>query len=610
MSTKQQKPVPHLSQLIFERAKKYGKRAALYYRDDSAAKWIPISWNDLALKVKLMGKALISLGIQPTDKIGIFSQNMYQHIVADFANFTAKAVSIPMYATSTAEQIEYMVNDAEISTIFVGEKYQYETTLKVLKSSEYLKHIIVFDNSIDISACPQAIYFDTLLTKSFGTDVDKEFEKRMSMCSENDMMSILYTSGTTGQPKGVMLHQSNYTECLRIHAIRLTTMTDKDTSMAFLPLTHVFERGWTYVCFHVGTTIYINHLPNEIQERVTEVRPTLMCAVPRYWEKVYAAVNAKIESSPRFMRRFFRWAIEVGREYNLTYKQKGKHVPAGIATKYKLFAKPLFNKVKVAAGIDHGKFFPCAGAKLADEINEFFHAIGVNICYGYGLTESTATVCCFPPENKNYVIGSIGKIMPDLGVKISSDGEILLKGKTITEGYFKRPDANKEAFTEDGWFRTGDSGYIDMNNNLYITDRIKDLFKTAGGKYIAPQMLENLVSDSRYVEQSVAIGNERKYVSMLIVPSFHDLKEWATAKGLKWETKEELIALPEVVAMYQDMIDKRNAGLARYEQIKRFTLLPNVFTMEQGHLTNTLKIKRKVINELFAKEINAMYPVE
>ena len=555
-----------------------------------------------------MGKALISLGIQPVDKIGIFSQNMYQHIVADFANFTAKAVSIPMYATSTSEQIEYMVNDAEISTIFVGEKYQYDTALKVLKDSKYLKHIIVFDNSIDITACEQAVYFDSLLTKSFGTDVDSEFDRRMNLCSEDDLMSILYTSGTTGQPKGVMLHQSNYTECIRIHSIRLAITTDKDTSMAFLPLTHVFERGWTYVCFFMGVTIYINHLPNEIQERVTEVRPTLMCAVPRYWEKVYAAVNAKIESSPRFMRGFFRWAIEVGREYNLKYKQQGKHVPAGIATKYKLFAKPLFKKVKVAAGIDHGKYFPCAGAKLADDINEFFHAIGVNICYGYGLTESTATVCCFPPENKNYVIGSIGRIMPDLGVKISSEGEILLKGKTITSGYFKRPDANKEAFTEDGWFRTGDSGYIDMDNNLYITDRIKDLFKTAGGKYIAPQMLENLVSDSRYVEQSVAIGNERKYVSMLIVPSFNDLSEWASAKGLKWGTKEELIALPEVIAMYQEIIDKRNAGLARYEQIKRFTLLSKVFTMEQGHLTNTLKIKRKVINELFAKEINAMYP--
>lgn len=607
MSTKE---IPHLSQLIFERAKKYGKRAALYYRDDTTAKWNPISWNDLAMKVKLMAKALISLGVKPADKVGIFSQNMYQHIIADFANFSAKAVSVPMYATSTSEQIDYMVNDAEIENIFVGEKYQYETALKVLESSKYLKHIIVFDNSIDISGCPNAIYFDTLLTKSFGADIDAEFDKREQMCSEEDLMSILYTSGTTGQPKGVTLHQSNYTECIRIHAIRLAITTDKDTSMTFLPLTHVFERGWTYVCFFMGVTIYINHMPNEIQERITEVRPTLMCAVPRYWEKVYAAVRAKIDGSPTLIRNYFHWAIEVGRKYNLNYRKLGKRAPAGLAIKYKMFAKPLFKKVMVAAGIDRGKYFPCAGAKLADEINEFFHAIGINICYGYGLTESTASVCCFPPENKGYIIGSIGKIMPDLGVKISGEGEILLKGKTITRGYFKRPDANKEAFTEDGWFRTGDCGYIDMENNLYITDRIKDLFKTAGGKYIAPQMLENLVSDSRYVEQSVAIGNERKYVSMLIVPNFHDLKEWAAAKNLKFETKEDLIALPEVQAMYQEIINERNANLARYEQIKRFTLLPNVFTMEQGHLTNTLKIKRKVISELFAKEINAMYPVD
>lgn len=604
------KQAPHLNKLVFEQAKRYGKRAALYFRDDETAKWMPLSWNDLALKVKLMGKALISLGVKPTDKVGIFSQNMYQHIVADFANFTAKAVSIPLYATSTAEQISYIVDDSQMDTIFVGEKYQFETAVKVLSTSKFLKRIIVFDNKVDITGCEQAVYFDSLLTKPFSDAVDAEYEKRSAMDSEDDLMSILYTSGTTGQPKGVTLHQYNYTECIRIHAIRLAITTDKDTSMAFLPLTHVFERGWTYVCMFMGVTIYINHLPNEIQERVLEVHPTLMCAVPRYWEKVYAAVNAKIDSSPGMLRKLFKWAIKIGYEYNLKYRKEGKHAPAGLATKYKLIAKPLFNKVKVAAGIERGKYFPTAGAKLSDEICEFFHAIGINICLGYGLTESTATVCSFPPENKHYVIGSVGKIMPDLGVKISNDGEILLKGKTITAGYYNRPDANAEAFTADGWFRTGDAGYIDMDNNLYITDRIKDLFKTAGGKYIAPQMLENLVSDSRYVEQSVAIGNERKYVSMLLVPSFKDLSEWATERGLKWKTKEELIKLPEVVAMYQEIIDKRNEGLARYEQIKKFTLLPNVFTMEQGHLTNTLKIKRKVIGELFAKEINAMYPVD
>jgi len=244
---------------------------------------------------------------------------------------------------------------------------------------------------------------------------------------------------------------------------------------------------------------------------------------------------------------------------------------------------------------------------LSDEINEFMHAIGINVCYGYGLTESTATVSCFFPENRDYVIGSIGRIMPNLQVKISEEGEILLKGKTITAGYYKRPDANKEAFTSDGWFKTGDAGYIDMDNNLYITDRIKDLFKTASGKYIAPQLLEGIICDDKFVEQAAAIGNERKYVTMLIVPAFDILEPYAKEKGIKYESRADLIQNPEIVALYEDVIKNRTKELAKYEQIKKFTLLVKPFTMEQGHLTNTLKLKRKVINELFSKEIAAMY---
>ncbi len=405
-----------------------------------------------------------------------------------------------------------------------------------------------------------------------------------------------------------MLHQYNYSEIMRTHNEILSMLNDKDTSMCFLPLTHVFERAWTYFCLQKGIAVYVNKDTAAIASIMPEVRPTVMCAVPRYWEKVYAAVQAKIESSPSLIQKLFRYSIKLGYKRNLEYKRYGKRSPLNIGLPYKFIAKPLFNKVKKVAGIDNGRLFPVAGARLSDEINEFLHALDIKICYGYGLTESCATVCCYDANMKNYIIGSVGKIIPDLQVKISNEGEILLKGKTITSGYYKRPDANKEAFTEDGFFRTGDAGYLDMDNNLYITDRIKDLFKTAGGKYIAPQMLETLISDDALVEQAVAIGNERKYVSMLIVPDYTVLEPWAKGKGIDYASRAELIKKPEVIGLYEGMINTRNQGLARYEQIKRITLLEKAFTMEQGHLTNTLKIKRKVVNELFAKEINAMYP--
>lgn len=598
----------HLSTVIFNQAKKYGKRAALYYRDDETKTWNPISWNQFADSIRQIGASLIEGGIAEDSKIGIFSQNFCEAFIADFANFTARCVSVPMYATSTAAQIEYIVNDSEIPLIYVGEQYQYDVALEVLKTSKNLKKLVVFDKGVDLRGCESAVYFADLIDKKYSDDVFAEMQRRMSKASQEDLMSVLYTSGTTGQPKGVTLHQYNYTQAMISHDERLSVTSDKDKAMVFLPVTHIFERAWDYFLLYRGCTLYVNRNPSKIQETILEVRPNLMSAVPRYWEKVYAAVNEKIENSPRLLKRMFRRAIETGRVRNLEYNRYGKHSPYKIGLRYKFICKPLFRLVYKAAGLDHGKYFPCAGARLSDEINEFMHAIGINLVYGYGLTESTATVSCYLPENRNYVIGSIGKILPGVDVKISDEGEILLRGNTITAGYYKRPEANEDAFTEDGWFKTGDCGYIDHENNLYITDRIKDLFKTAGGKYIAPQQLESLFCNNKYIDQAAAIGNERKYVSMLIVPDFPALEAYAKEKGIEYASRDELIAAKEVLALYDAEVAALNSGLARYEQIKRYTLLANPFTMDKGLLTNTLKIRRKVVAELFAKEINAMYP--
>nr|MBP6231295.1 AMP-binding protein [Paludibacteraceae bacterium] len=409
-----------------------------------------------------------------------------------------------------------------------------------------------------------------------------------------------------GVPKGVMLHQYNYSGVIRIHKERLAEVTDKDTSMCFLPITHIFERAWTYLCLERGVQVYVNKRPIEIQQTILEVQPTLMCTVPRYWEKVYAAILEKMETLSPALKKIFTWAIQVGKVYNLEYYRHRKSAPILLRLKYILAEKLVFNKIKSAAGLTNLHFFPCAGSRLADDINEFIHSLGINLVYGYGLTESTATVSCYLPSNQNYIIGSIGKIMPQVEVKISEEGEILLKGKTITSGYYKRPEANAEAFV-DGWFKTGDAGHIDEDNNLYITDRIKDLFKTAGGKYVAPQMLESRLSELKFIDQIAIIGDQRKYVTALIVPTFDTLKIYAANHAISYQSIAELIANPTIIEFYTTLIKDQMKDLAKYEQIKRFTLLPKAFTMEDGLLTNTLKLKRKEVARIYAQEIEKMY---
>lgn len=599
--------IPHLSKLIFYQAEKFGDRDFVFSRNDETAVWEPVSWKNFATRTRLTAKALISMGIKEGDRVGIFSQNMCSHLIADFASYAIHAVVVPLYPTASAIQIKYIVEDAGIETIFVGEQEQIDIVSQVIKHSKTLKRVIVFDDKADISSLPEAITFSDMLQKPLAGGADAEFEKRLESDTEDDLLSIIYTSGTTGRPKGVTFHQSNFTEFLRIHRERFPLVKDDDIVLSFLPLSHIFERAWIYYCIDRGATIYMNHLPSEIDRNIKEVRPTSMCAVPRFWEKVYAAIESRIADANFITRHHFQWCVKIGKRYNLDFKRLKKHAQKDISAYYKVFARPFFGRIKKEIGIDRGRFFAVAGAKLSNEINEFFHGMGVNLAYGYGLTESTASVSCFPSDNTQYKIGSVGRIMPDVKVKISHEGEILLKGETITRGYFNNPDANTRAFTEDGWFRTGDAGFIDMDNNLYLTDRIKDLFKTAGGKYIAPQLIEGLLCNDALISQAVAIGNERKYVSALIVPAFAELEKWAKEHKIKYTDIPELISKPEVLEMYRQIVDHHTGKLARYEQIKKFTLLPHEFSIEHGHLTNTMKIRRKVISELYAKEIEAMY---
>ena len=595
----------HFAELIHRQAEKYGNRTALKHRDNATGKWLKISWREFSDKVMLTAKAMAEFGIKVQENIGVYSQNMPQCLYTDFGAYGNRVVSIPMYATNSPGQIEYIINDAKIRTLFVGEQLQYNNAFKVQKDSKYLERLVVFDPAVKMNPEDKtSIYFDDFLRLGDNAHAESTVKIRMTEAVPEDLATIIYTSGTTGESKGVMLPHSCYLEAMRIHDVRLPLVTDKDLSMSFLPMTHIFEKAWCYYCLHKGVTIAINQDPKMIQKTLPEVHPTLMCNVPRFWEKVYAGVHEKINSASPAMKKIFLDAIETGRKYNLEYKNKGIPAPCGLKLKFQFYNKTVFTLLKRVLGIERGRFFPVAGAPLSDTVNEFLQSVNIPIAYGYGLSETTATVCFYPEIG--FQFGSIGEVMPGVQVKIDpGNNEILVKGKTVMSGYYNKPEETKRAFTEDGFFRTGDAGRLE-GNTLFFTARIKDLYKTSNGKYIAPQAIEMVMSGDNYIEQIAVIGDQRKFVSALIVPAYPLLEKYAGEKGISFESREELVKNKDIIRFIEARVEEHQKNLASYEKIKRFTLLPEPFMMG-CELTDTLKLRRPVVLQKYATEIEAMY---
>ncbi|MCC8154987.1 MAG: long-chain fatty acid--CoA ligase [Tannerellaceae bacterium] len=596
----------HLAELVHRQADKYEKKDALLQRNDKKGKWKPISWRELSDKIMQTAKAMAEFGIKEQENIGIYSQNMPQCIYTDFGAYANRAVSVPLYATNSPAQIEYIINDAEIRTLFVGEQLQYNNAFKVQKDSNFLERIIVFDSTVKLNPDDKtSVYFEDFLCLGKNALAETTVKVRMNEANPEDMATIIYTSGTTGESKGVVLHHYNFLEVLRIHDIRLPQVNDKDTSMCFLPLTHVFEKAWTYYCLHKGVTIAVNQDPKKIQETLKEVQPTLMCNVPRFWEKVYAGVQDKITSSSGFMQKVFKDAIQTGQAYNLEYKNNDIKPPAGLALKFKFYNATVYKILKKVLGLEKGRLFPTAGAPLAPNVDTFLQSVNIPLVVGYGLSETSATVCFYP--EKHFIIGSIGTIMPGLDVKIDpANNEILVKGKTVTSGYYKKPVENAKSFTEDGFFRTGDAGHLE-GNTLFFQERIKDLYKTSNGKYIAPQAIEGLIASDKYIQQVAVIGDQQKFVGALIVPDFDQLEKYATQKGIPYNNRKELVANNDIHRMIESRVEEHQKDLASYEKIKKFLLLAQPFTMESRELTDTLKLRRPVILERYAAQIEEMY---
>ncbi len=595
----------HLSVLIHEQAKKYGNREAITFRNFGSLKWNTVSWNQFSLRVKQVSNALLNLGAKPQENIAVFSQNCVQYLYTNFGVYGVRGVTIPFYATTSEQQIQYMVNDAQVRFIFVGEQDQYDKAHRIFALCPSLERIIIFDSSVRISTHdPNALYFDDFLALGEKLPRQTEVENLWKEASNDDICDILYTSGTTGESKGVVLTYGQYLAAM-IANDECVPISEKDRVIDFLPFTHIFERGWAYLSLTEGAHLIINTYPNEIQQSMRETHPTSMSSVPRFWEKVYIAVKSKIDDASPFQRKLFKQALAIGRKRNVEYISHGRRVPLTLELKYQLVNKTILSLVRKQIGLDNSNIFPTAGAYVSPEVEEFVHSIGIHMLVGYGLTESLATVSC-NHKGKPFTIGSVGYPIKGIEIKIGENSEVLLKGPTITRGYYHRDSINAEAFDADGFFHTGDAGYL-KGGELFLKERIKDLFKTSNGKYIAPQMTESLLLVDKYIDQVAIIADQRKFVSALIVPEFRMIEEWAREHHIKFESREDLCASKEVYDMMKERIDTLQQQLAHYEQIKRFTLLAHHFSMESGELTNTLKLRRPIICKNYKDVIDKMF---
>lgn len=597
--------------LIANQAKKYGNREALRYRDYLTEQWTSMSWNSFKQDIERCANALLQAGVEPQGKVAVFTNNCPEILVTHFASFYNRAIPVPIYATSSKDEAAYIINDSGATVLMAGDKEQVDIAIQLLDECPKLKLVVVLNTKVDIDPNQKRmVSWRKFLSEGAqaGELVQSAVRKRMDEGRPDDLMYLIYTSGTTGQPKGVMLTHSNFSAAMMAHGMRLTYVDDNDVSLSFLPLSHVFELGWTMYCLIHGLVVAINYNPKDIQRAVKEISPNCMCSVPRFWEKVYTAIMDNVNGAKPVVKTLFKTAIRVGKTRNIKYARNGQKAPYLVEKQYQYFEKKVFSRLRRAIGVENGKLFPTAGAMLSDNITEMLHAVGINIVIGYGLSETNASVSFYP--NTGWELGTIGEPIPGVRVKIGEQNEILVKGPTVMKGYYNKPEETAQAIDADGWFHTGDCGEITEKGHLIMTERLKDLYKTSNGKYIAPQVLESLLAQDKFMAQVAVIGDGRKYVSALIVPDFEELERYATKHKIQYKNREELVNNPKIHDMMEKLINEYQKDLASYEQIKRFVLLPRPFTMESGELTNTLKIKRAVVNKRYAKLIDAMYAAD
>ena len=589
----------HFIHRVRSQAKTLANRTALrYFKDNN---WLSISWSEFQQQIDQISLALLANHIDIQDKIGIFSHNMPRWTITDIGALQVRAVTVPIYATNTAKQAQFIINNAEMKIIFVGDQEQYDQVLEIVDECPKLEKIVAMKSTIHLHEHAKACHWQDFIEMA-DEQYQAELQQRLDGKCLEDLFTLIYTSGTTGEPKGVMLDYANLAHQLHAHDQALK-VDDTDVSLSFLPLSHIFERAWVAYVLHRGATNCYIEDTNQVRSALTEIRPTLMCAVPRFYEKIYTAILDKVHNAPKLRQWIFHWSMAVGRQHFDALAQ-GQKIGFLLKQQYALANKLVLGKLRALLG-GRIRMMPCGGAKLEPTIGLFFHSIGLNIKLGYGMTETTATVSCW--DDFHFNANSIGSLMPGAEVKIGENNEILVRGGMVMKGYYKKPQETADAFTAEGFLKTGDAGEFDAEGNLYITDRIKELMKTSNGKYIAPQVLESKIGKDKFIEQIAVIADAKKYVSALIVPCYAALEEYAKQVNIKYQDRLELLKNSEILQMLEQRINELQKELAGWEQIKRFTLLPQAFSTQLEEITPTLKLRRKVILQRYQAQIEAMY---
>jgi long-chain acyl-CoA synthetase len=596
------KPFSTITDMFVKVTDTYADADRPMYRYKKDGTYHDLKFREMRQWVENFAAGLASLGLSKDDRLAIVSENRPEWVVTDMSTLFLGAIDVPVYPTLTASQLEYILNDSGTKIAVVSNQYQLNKVLKIRDNVKTLKAIVVMN---ELPSYEDKVYPMSDITAKGKESLAKNPEmlrKSLTAVKPEDTLTIIYTSGTTGNPKGVVLTHNNLVSNI-VASTSVIRLDHTDVLLSFLPLCHSFERmAGYYTALACGSTVAYAESIDTVRDNLLEIRPTVVTTVPRLFERIYSRIKIQVESSPSARQKIFNWAIQVGRDYALAKKQ-GK---TGIVQKgqHGLASKLVFSKLKERTG-GRIRFFVSGGAALSRELGEFFEAVGITIIEGYGLTESSPVITANRLDD--YKFGTVGKPIPGVEVKIASDGEVLARGPNIMKEYYNNKKATEEAIDKDGWLHTGDIGVFDAAGHLMITDRKKHLFVSSGGKNIAPQPIENLFLQSKYIDQFVLIGDRRMFLSALIVPDFDALKEYADSHKIPYKTKEELTANPEVHKLIDDDIKQLQKDLANYERVRRFVLLEKSFTIEDGEMTPSMKLRRKVIEERYRDLIEGMY---
>ena len=580
------------------------------YRDDELLRskkneeWQSLTYGEVARRVRELTLGLYGIGFRQQNRLAIWSENRPEWNIADLAVLAIGAVDVPIYTTQSRHHVEYILKDSSTRAIFVSSAFLDEA-IAMRGTVESLQYVISFDDIPEEKRSDTVIQVEELIGegRALFTSEPTLYENLWRQPKPEDLATLIYTSGTTGDPKGVMLSHENLTMNV-LNVYRWLNLDQyRDVALTFLPLSHIFERAVWYLYAYYGARIVYAESIEKVAANLAEVKPTVMTSVPRMFEKLYARILDKGLSAGFPGKQIFLWSLGVGKRW-AERKNRGERIGLWLSFQHRIADELVFQKWREALG-GRIRTLISGGAPLAPEIAYAFYGAGILILQGYGLTETSPSMTCTTQEHNR--IGTVGRVIDGVRVKIAEDGEILVKGKTVMQGYFNRPEINEEAFTKDGWFRTGDIGQFDGDGFLTITDRKKDLIKTSGGKYVAPQPLESLIKSSRFVSQVVVVGNNRKFISALVVPNLEMLKSYAELKGIKYTNVEELLNNPKVVDLIHRQIEKSAPDLAKYERIKKVALLGKEMTVESGELTPTLKPRRTIIEKKYADVIDKLY---